>query len=232
MTILNIIPNQQYLFPVDKKDHVKFIIESVIGCDINLTITDNISSLLSAKKKNGIYFVRLSSIFLEADDNILKDLALFIIKKQKISDNVKSFIKSYLIKPKARKKHVTLKHEGIHFNVLKIFNRLNQDYFDGKVNAKITWGKKNSRKKKLVRTRLLGNYCQKDHLIRINPILDRAEVPVYYIEFIVYHEMLHAFLGIKKVNGRRAAHTKEFKEKERLFLKYKEAIQWEQHHKF
>ena len=32
-------------------------------------------------------------------------------------------------------------------------------------------------------------------LIRIHPVLDRREVPSYFLESVVYHEMLHHHLG-------------------------------------
>ena len=61
-------------------------------------------------------------------------------------------------------------------------------------------------------------------MIRINPRLDSARVPHYYMEFLVYHEMLHAEIGAKKVNGRRIVHSGEFKKREKEFRLYKKAI--------
>jgi predicted metallopeptidase len=58
------------------------------------------------------------------------------------------------------------------------------------------------------------------HIIVVSPIFDRFEVPQYVVEYLIYHELLHAFLGISKKNGKRAAHTPEFHQLEKLFMHY------------
>jgi hypothetical protein len=55
-------------------------------------------------------------------------------------------------------------------------------------------------------------------------------VPPYVVEFIVYHEMLHAQLGVEEQNGRRAVHTRELRRREKLFKEYEKAIAWERSH--
>jgi hypothetical protein len=47
------------------------------------------------------------------------------------------------------------------------------------------------------------------------------------MEFLVYHEILHAEIGVKIENGRRIVHSREFKKREKLFKYYKRAVQWE-----
>ena len=64
-------------------------------------------------------------------------------------------------------------------------------------------------------------------MIRINPQLDAKKVPSYYMEFLVYHEMLHADIGIKNKNNRRIVHSGEFKKREKEFKQYEKAIEWE-----
>jgi hypothetical protein len=63
--------------------------------------------------------------------------------------------------------------------------------------------------------------------IRINPVLDRKAVPLCVLEFILYHEMLHADLGVTRKNGRRSVHSREFRGRERLFSQYDTATAWE-----
>ncbi len=62
---------------------------------------------------------------------------------------------------------------------------------------------------------------------RINPILDNERVPYYFIEFVVYHEMLHAHIRVQKKNGRRSVHSKEFRDREKMFRDYEDAMAWE-----
>ena len=73
----------------------------------------------------------------------------------------------------------------------------------------------------------LGHYDPVHHTITISPVLDSAEVPDYAVRYIVYHEMLHADLGIGKGEGRRIVHGPEFRIREKLFRHYERAIAWE-----
>ncbi len=77
--------------------------------------------------------------------------------------------------------------------------------------------------------RTLGSYCLRTNTIRINPVLDRKTVPDYFIGFIVYHEMLHADMGVCRINGRRSVHSSEFRKRERMFKEYEKALAWEKH---
>ncbi len=218
------------LFPLSPEERIKHLLETITGTKVELKITNNISSLVTAKKMNGVYTVRLSNIFLNADDNVIKDLALFITKKAKISESLRQFIRKHQDKTSIRKNKISIVHEGKYFNLYDIYRRLNKNYFDNKLDLNITWGKRSS--KTYVKKRQLGSYNKKDKLIRINPVLDNKKVPDFYIEFIVYHEMLHAVLDTKMANKRRIVHSREFKEKERHFYRYEDAIKWEKGNRF
>jgi len=221
----NVADVHQMLLPFESEQRIKNIFEKVTGFRVDLIITKNVYSLLTVKKKRECYIVRLSNIFLNADDSIIKDLALFVLNKRRVSENVKFFLKKQAVTNNKRDRNITLNHTGKEFDLLEIYNRLNNEYFNNSLNVRITWGRSYQRRR--VKTRQLGNYNEKQKLIRISPVLDNKVVPMYYLEFIVYHEMLHAYLGVKKINGRRSVHNKEFKEKERHFKFYNEAITWE-----
>ena len=70
---------------------------------------------------------------------------------------------------------------------------------------------------------------EEDRIIRIHPLLDREFVPRWYLEYVVYHEMLHAFVPDKyDAEGRRIIHHAGFLKRERKFRHYHSAIAWEQ----
>lgn len=78
------------------------------------------------------------------------------------------------------------------------------------------------------RSMTFGTFDKYTRQIRINPLLDDPDVPLYFLEFIVYHEMLHAVCQSQMdVHGRCTVHTKEFKERERQFPHFKRAQEWE-----
>lgn len=113
---------------------------------------------------------------------------------------------------------------GRFFNLKDIFDRLNKEYFEGAISTKITWGRNVRNGRRYIR---FGSYTERDNIIRIHPAIDQQFVPLYFIESIVYHEMLHKIVGAKIVNGRRMVHTSEFKKLERRFKDYERAREWE-----
>lgn len=224
--LLKSFQEQKPLFPALTEERLKKIFENVLQNKVHLILTENRSSLFSAYKKGGVYNIRLAKFFLDASERVIEDLAFFILKRCKLSENVKSFIKTIKFPKRDKKRKKTIiNYEGTYFNLYEIYQKLNQLYFDNQLNVAITWGKMS--KRGFVKKRQLGNYSENDHLIRINPILDNKHIPSYYVEFIVYHEMLHALLGVKKINGRRAIHTKEFRKLEKQFYFYEKAVAWE-----
>jgi hypothetical protein len=73
-----------------------------------------------------------------------------------------------------------------------------------------------------------GSYDIHLDTIRIHPVLDDPRVPLAFTHFVVYHEMLHAALGVREGPGGRCIHHgADFRERERAFPLYAEAIRWE-----
>jgi len=65
-------------------------------------------------------------------------------------------------------------------------------------------------------------------LIRIHPVLDRRDVPLYFLESVVYHEMLHHHLGgVSDRAGRTVYHSRAFRQAEAQHPWHREALLWE-----
>lgn len=191
---------------------------------VKLTVTDNAASLISVKAAGGGLDVRLHRIFLQAGRDVLDEIGLFVKKRGGKTPAIREFIRDYRHQiPESKPRRQTLKPQGQFFDLGDIFRKLNEIYFENRVTASITWGK--PRKKGVVR-RTLGSYSSHTNTISINPALDRNSTPLYVIEHVVHHEMLHADLGIEAKNGRRGMHTREFRLRERLFKDYEKAIAW------
>jgi predicted SprT family Zn-dependent metalloprotease len=73
-----------------------------------------------------------------------------------------------------------------------------------------------------------GAYLPDSQSIRIHPALDQAFVPGYFVEFIVYHELLHHVIPPTRLNGRYQIHSRTFHQRERQFPAYAEAMAWRQ----
>ena len=167
-------------------------------------------------------------MFLEAPKNVMEELACYLRKKSKVpSPVVKAFIEestrkldySHQLKPRQMQ---TLGHI---YNLEKLYEQINSQYFHGKVKLKITWyGKTTSRRRNKV---TFGLYSEPMKLIKIHRMLDNLSVPDYVIQFVIYHEMLHhtcpAHVDKK---GTLHMHDREFKKREEEFQHYRLAQEW------
>lgn len=201
-------------------------LEKATGKTISLKMTDNSTSMISVKMHGKNVSVRLHRIFLNAGVDVIREIAEFIKNKRCRTPLIRDFIKqnSNSLNKKPPQK-LSINTKGKYYDLSGIYESINNEYFNGKVSAAITWGAKSPRC--AVRKRTLGSYSSHTNTIRINPIIDKKSVPRYFIEFIVYHEMLHADMGTETKNGRRSVHSREFRRREKLFKYNERAIAWE-----
>jgi len=212
----------------NNKDTLRDYLEKITGKSISLTLTDNSTSMLSIRTKGNSVSVRMHWMFLDAPDEVINEIAGFIKTRKGRTHLISKFIsenRTCLKKRKRNFRQLSIHVQGRFHNLREIFDDLNAEYFGGRITASISWGKRNARR--AVSRRTLGSYCVHTGNIRINPVLDRRNVPCYFIRYIVYHEMLHSALKEERKNGRRSLHTSEFRKKERLFKDYEKAVSWE-----
>lgn len=196
-----------------------------------LTITDNRSRVASFQhdRPRNLVKVRLHRMFLTADATVLDSLAHWIAHPGSKSAGkvVDDFIRQHRdhLRP-PRKRRVPVVAQGSHFNLTEMFEDINANYFSGRVSARITWGRMSSQRRR--HSIRFGSYDEALGLIRINPVLDQAFVPAYFVRYIVYHEMLHAHLGVPVgPSGRRQIHPPGFKQAEERYSDYKRAVEWQ-----
>lgn len=199
------------------------------GKPLSLSITDNCTSMLSIKTKGKSVLVRLHWMFLQAGDDVIKEIAEFIKNRKCRTRLIGNFIKEnrHCLRKKPSRT-ISARTIGKYHDLKALFDSVNDEYFGGRITASITWGNKSPRW--AVRRRTLGSYSIQTKTIRIHTCLDRKHVPKFFLKFILYHEMLHSDMQEEKKNGRRLIHSAEFKRRERLFDCYEKAIAWEKRH--
>ena len=200
--------------------------------ELQLVITDNRYSIITVRREGGEYRVRLHHMFLNAESMIVRALARYIEKSDsRASKLLNAFIdanqdkiKSTPLRPPRRLK---IRTKGCFWDLQQLFDELNAKHFESALDIQITWGRRNRKRPKRHRSIKMGSYSVEDRLIRIHPALDRSFVPRYFIESVIYHEMLHHVHPIPLKDGRRQFHTKEFHEQEKTFPFYEKAKKWE-----
>ena len=127
-----------------------------------------------------------------------------------------------------RQGQLNLRHEGRYFDLQTIFDRLNERYFHGRLrDYQLKWGRR--RKQRPREYFIFGTIQEEDRVIRINPALDQPFVPLWFLQYVLYHEMLHSVVPDEEMpGGRRRVHTEEFNRRERQFRGYGRARRWEE----
>lgn len=183
--------------------------------------------------RSGRVHVRVSDIFRGAPDNVQRALAYILVAKllrRRTPQLHERVYRNYACQPevlrasdlarrqRGRKRISTA--QGRVYDLERMFARLNRRYFDsGLPRPTLTWSQRRTRT-------ILGHHDGVHDTIVISKTLDSPEVPERFVEFILYHEMLHIKHPARLINGRRFYHTKAFRAEERQFPFYHEAQEW------
>lgn len=207
-------------------------LEETSGKKVQLKINDNRTTMLSVRWEPDCAKVSLHRMFLQAPMNIMQSLACYIKRERRslpenvkffIEDNLKKLDYSHQIKPES------LCVQGNVYNLQKIYNDLNSEYFESILPLHVTWfGKPNQRSRSRI---TFGLYHDPLRLIKIHRLLDTPAVPDYVVHYVMYHEMLHYECpAYRDEKGVHRIHNKEFKCKEKEFKYYNLAQQWIKEH--
>jgi hypothetical protein len=202
------------------------------GKSLGLRLTENRYTIISVRRARDGYCVRAHRMFAGAEPRLVRALARYVVHNdQRASNLLGEFIERnqhQIPSQPRRERRVLLRARGQHHDLSAIFDRLNRDHFGGSHDARISWGI--ARRPENRRSLKVGSYSVEDRLIRIHPALDQEGVPGFFVDWIVFHEMLHGKHAIHKVGGRRCYHPPEFAEEERRFPDYHRARLWERTH--
>jgi hypothetical protein len=181
--------------------------------------------------RSGRVYVRLSDVFKGAPINVHRALAFILVSKLLRRRSAPPFYervyRDYAFSPEvlrasdlARKKRgrkMVSGAQGGVYNLARMFQRLNQRFFGGALEQPtLTWSQRRTRT-------ILGHHDGVHDTIVISKTLDSEDVPEWFVEYILYHEMLHIKHPARLINGRRYYHTKAFRADEQRFPRYNEA---------
>lgn len=196
-----------------------------------LHVTDNRHTMISYRRSGGLLRARLHHMFLDADAPVVEALARYITRgDRKASLLLGRYIEDNRIRIKPSPPgRDPIRTDGQHHDLADTLSRVSRRYFGGDLEVNITWGRRAAQGRSR-RTIKMGTYSHDERLIRIHPALDRPYVPRYFLEYLVFHEVLHHVLPAPIVGGRTVYHSPEFRARERSFRHYERALEWEKKH--
>ena len=184
----------------------------------------------------GRVYVRLSDIFKDAPVEAQRALAFILVARVLRRPAPKAYENAYRayscapevmraseIARRQRGRKMLTSPRGNHYDLDRLFARLNRRHFDNSLaKPTLSWSQRRTRN-------ILGHHDSTHDAIVISKTLDAPDVPEWFVEFILYHEMLHIKHTARVINGRRYHHTKAFRAEEQRFPYYTEAQKWLDH---
>jgi predicted metal-dependent hydrolase len=150
---------------------------------------------------------RWKNISEEIQIGLVQELLLKILKRRgkrtsRMTTNMdlyNSFVKNI---------HIAIPKDKTHPALEDSFNRVNERYFLGLVEKpNLRWGK--------VSKRTFGQYNFKNDTITMNPLL--SENDLKYLDYVMFHEMLHKQRKFERHGTKTIYHDSKFKKAEKIF---------------
>jgi hypothetical protein len=201
--------------------------------DIIFTRSSNTPVSLSQQQDSGT--LRLHVLFSMAPDSILEDVIRFCFarRNQVETKNLRARILDYV----GENRHQTIatmsepgpcSPKGKIYDLEKTLRRVISKYVPERrlISSRpaIGWSKRPTIK-------LMGKWIETSpgerNVIIINRLLDDERVPAYYLEYNVYHELLHDLFSIHRSQGRWIRHPAELQAREKTYPLYTRAREWE-----
>ena len=188
------------------------------------------SLTLTIRRREDVVFVRFSDLLRRAPLSVLEAAAALLLARVYRRRASASLVEPYLEYARSgrtrsrmnrmRQNRVRLRHtaaQGRHFNLDKLFDELNGEYFAGDLQKpRIGWSHRGWR-------RQFGCYDPGPNQILLNRRLDHPRVPQYAVEYVLFHEMLHVKHPTRRSGCTLVSHSREFRDEEKLFTEFTRA---------
>jgi predicted metal-dependent hydrolase len=183
--------------------------------------------------RQGRVFARVSDILRGSPREVLFALACILVAKlyrQRTSNAHERIYRAHTLDPliraasevsrRRRGYKITTSHRGKHYDLASLFSELNERYFKGALERPVlSWSPRPTK-------RVLGHHDHVHSAIVISRSLDDPSIPQFVVEYVLYHEMLHIQHPPRVVSGRTVYHSRAFREEERQFERFEEALKW------
>ena len=180
--------------------------------------------------------VRLSDILRDAPVQVIEAAAAILLAqmyRRRLPSELRDLYRQFALAHSTRRHIAHVRRErarriahnprGAFHDLAPMFAALNLEYFEGNLRRpRLGWSARSWRSQ-------YGCFDPSLDQIVMNNRLDRADVPSYAVEFILYHEMLHVKHPLRAAACGLQAHSAEFRVEEKRFMHYDRARKFLQH---
>ena len=203
-----------------------------IGCDgrpphFQVEFYPYSSLVLTIRRREDRVYVRFSDLLKRAPLEVLEGAAALILAKLYRRQGPRALVQRYLEYARSdrvrgrinrmrsgRVRRVPALPQGRHYDLASLFERLNHEYFEGKLERPhIGWSTRSWR-------RQFGCYDPGPNQIVLNRRMDRPGIPQFVVEYVLYHEMLHVKHPTRRSGCSLVSHSPEFRAEEKRFAQF------------
>jgi hypothetical protein len=174
--------------------------------------------------------VRLSDALRDAPLEVFEGAAALLLSRmyrRRAPRELLAVYRSYSIAPGTRRRVARLRRvrgrvvktspQGAVYDLAEMFAQLNRRYFAGRLRRpRLGWSTQTWRAQ-------FGCFDPALDQIVMNRWLDRATVPAYAVEYVLFHEMLHVKHPLRAARCGLEAHSLEFRQEEKRYAHYARA---------
>jgi len=201
--------------------------------DLRITFHENTSTMVSLSRKGKRLSLRIHRLFTRAPTDVLEVIVRCFFTRptrrqtQRWREQIFDFLeKKRLVAAEQNALLSVRSPRGQTYNLDELQEEVRGRFFTDCRPLDIGWAPR-------VTSSLMAKWIATPpgtpNVIVVNPLLDDARVPRYYLEYIVFHELLHEVIPIRRERGRWLHHSAEFRRREREFPQYERALRWESH---
>ena len=180
--------------------------------------------------------VRLSDILRDAPVAVIEAAAAILLAqmyRRRLPSGLRDLYRQFALAHSTRRHIARVRRKrarriahnpcGTAHDLEPMFAALNVEYFEGNLRRpRLGWSTRPWRSQ-------YGCFDPSLDQIVMNNRLDRADVPSYAVELILYHEMLHVKLPLRAAACGLQAHSAEFRAEEKRFKSYDRARKFLEH---
>jgi len=188
------------------------------------------SLVLTIRRRQETVFVRLSDLLRRAPLTVVEGAAALLLAQVYRRKAPKDLTAPYLEYARSNRTRARVNRMrnrrvrpgaagplGRHFDLHRLFDELNDKYFAGELQRPhIGWSNRSWR-------RQFGCYDPGPNHILLNRRMDRAGVPRYAVEYVLFHEMLHVKHPTRRSGCTLVSHSSEFRAEEKRFGDFERA---------
>jgi hypothetical protein len=182
------------------------------------------SLVLTIRRREDAAYVRFSDLLRRAPLDVLEGAAALLLARVYRRPTPKDLVAPYVEYARSHRTRARINRmrhsrvrlasagpQGQHFDLERMFGELNARYFNGELRQpQIGWSTRPWR-------RQFGCYDPGPNQILLNRRMDGPNVPLFAVEYVLFHEMLHVKHPTRRSGCSLLSHSPEFRAEEKRF---------------